>query len=108
MGKRSRRAAADTRPAGGGQTQWRRPQRVLVGRQFHDGGHVETQFAGHGRDGCAGQVGGDGPDVRRGMFAEVVVDGMVDFTRVKPLGRLGYHDYARLGEVFAMTRPSWP
>ena len=38
----------------------------------------------------------------------VIVDGMVDYARMQPIGRLGYQDYARLGEVFAMTRPSWP
>lgn len=36
---------------------------------------------------------------------EVVVDGMVDFTRFKPLGRLGYHDYAVVDNVFSMVRP---
>lgn len=38
----------------------------------------------------------------------VIVDGMVDYARMQPIARLGYHDYARLGEVVAMTRPSWP
>ena len=38
----------------------------------------------------------------------VVVDGMIDYARMQPIGRLGYQDYARLGEIFAMTRPGWP
>lgn len=31
--------------------------------------------------------------------------GMVDIARIKPIARLGYHDYAVVDEVFAMTRP---
>jgi flavin reductase (DIM6/NTAB) family NADH-FMN oxidoreductase RutF len=38
----------------------------------------------------------------------VLVDGLVDYTRLQPIGRLGYQDYPRLGEVFAMSRPGWP
>lgn len=37
---------------------------------------------------------------------DVVVDGMVDWQRLQPLSRLGYMDYATLGEVFAMNRPA--
>lgn len=32
--------------------------------------------------------------------------GMVDIARIKPIARLGYHDYAAVDEVFAMTRPT--
>ena len=35
----------------------------------------------------------------------VVVDGKVDVTRYQPLARLGYMDYTRVTEVFAMARP---
>ncbi|ASP33223.1 flavin reductase family protein [Labrenzia sp. VG12] len=35
----------------------------------------------------------------------VLVDGLVDVTRYKPLSRLGYMDYAAVGEVFQMGRP---
>ena len=38
----------------------------------------------------------------------IIVDGMVDYARMQPISRLGYQDYARLGEIFAMTRPGWP
>ncbi len=38
----------------------------------------------------------------------VIVDGMVDYARLQPIGRLGYMDYTRVGDVFAMQRPSWP
>jgi hypothetical protein len=38
----------------------------------------------------------------------VLVDGLVDYARLQPIGRLGYQDYTRLGEVFAMSRPGWP
>ena len=37
---------------------------------------------------------------------DVVVDGMIDPTRMRPLGRLGYHDYAVIDEVFQMVRPA--
>lgn len=36
---------------------------------------------------------------------EVIVDGMIDVTRYKPLSRLGYMDYGVVEEVFQMTRP---
>jgi len=35
----------------------------------------------------------------------VIVDGLVDVTRYKPLSRLGYMDYAVVSEVFQMGRP---
>ncbi len=36
---------------------------------------------------------------------DVIVNGMVDVTRYKPLSRLGYMDYAVVTEVFQMGRP---
>ncbi|MEJ8475552.1 flavin reductase family protein [Roseibium algae] len=36
----------------------------------------------------------------------VVVDGMLDLTKVRPLARLGYKDYAVVEELFQMARPS--
>jgi flavin reductase (DIM6/NTAB) family NADH-FMN oxidoreductase RutF len=38
----------------------------------------------------------------------VLVDGRVDPVRLDAIARLGYDQYARMGEVFAMTRPRWP
>jgi flavin reductase (DIM6/NTAB) family NADH-FMN oxidoreductase RutF len=38
----------------------------------------------------------------------VIVDGRVDIHRLQPIARLGGADYARIGEVFSMKRPSWP
>lgn len=38
----------------------------------------------------------------------VIVDGLVDIGKLAPIARLGYRDYARVGEVFSMTRPTWP
>jgi hypothetical protein len=35
----------------------------------------------------------------------VIIDGKVDVTRYQPLARLGYMDYARVTDVFAMARP---
>ncbi len=35
----------------------------------------------------------------------VVVDGLVDIRRYRPLARLGYHDYTMVRETFSMTRP---
>jgi len=37
---------------------------------------------------------------------EVVVDGMVDIRRVRPLGRLGYQDYVDVADLFSMRRPT--
>lgn len=36
---------------------------------------------------------------------EYINDGMVDVTRYKPIGRLGYMDYAVVESVFSMDRP---
>ena len=36
---------------------------------------------------------------------EVLTDGRVDFTKIKPLGRLGYFDYTVVDNVFAMSVP---
>jgi flavin reductase (DIM6/NTAB) family NADH-FMN oxidoreductase RutF len=37
---------------------------------------------------------------------DVIVDGMVHWQRLRPLGRLGYFDYAGLGEVITLPRPA--
>lgn len=34
-----------------------------------------------------------------------ITDGMVDTAAMKPLSRLGYHDYAVINELFTMRRP---
>lgn len=36
---------------------------------------------------------------------DVIVDGMLDITRMRPLSRLGYMDYAVIDDVFEMMRP---
>lgn len=36
---------------------------------------------------------------------EVIVDGMIDFTKVRALGRLGYNDYTVVDNIFEMRRP---
>ncbi len=36
---------------------------------------------------------------------EALTDGMIDVTRIKPIARLGYTDYAVIDDVFSMTRP---
>jgi flavin reductase (DIM6/NTAB) family NADH-FMN oxidoreductase RutF len=35
----------------------------------------------------------------------VIVDGMIDVARFKPLGRLGYMDYTVVDAPFTMMRP---
>jgi flavin reductase (DIM6/NTAB) family NADH-FMN oxidoreductase RutF len=37
-----------------------------------------------------------------------IVDGMVRYDRLDVIGRLGYRDYVRVDNVFAMERPGWP
>ena len=39
---------------------------------------------------------------------DAIVGGRVETPRLEPIARLGYDEYATLGEVFAMTRPGWP
>ncbi|MGE0797416.1 MAG: flavin reductase family protein [Lautropia sp.] len=39
---------------------------------------------------------------------DVVVDGRVDVTRIRPIARFGYQDYTVVDSVFEMVRPSWP
>jgi flavin reductase (DIM6/NTAB) family NADH-FMN oxidoreductase RutF len=36
---------------------------------------------------------------------DIVVDGMIDFARVRALGRLGYNDYTVVDNIFTMRRP---
>ncbi|MEM1065394.1 MAG: flavin reductase family protein [Pseudomonadota bacterium] len=36
---------------------------------------------------------------------DCLVDGVFDVTRFQPLARLGYRDYARVTELFSLTRP---
>lgn len=38
----------------------------------------------------------------------VIEDGRIDIARLDPIARLGYDDYARVREVFSLTRPRWP
>ncbi len=37
---------------------------------------------------------------------EVLTDGIVDITKVRPIARMGYMDYAVVNDVFTMFRPS--
>jgi flavin reductase (DIM6/NTAB) family NADH-FMN oxidoreductase RutF len=59
----------------------------------------------------------DADDPNTVVFGEVigvhiedrfVVDGLVDTARLDAIARLGYDQYTRVVEVFAMTRPGWP
>ena len=38
----------------------------------------------------------------------LIVNGMVDIRRARPIARLGYMDYCVVDEVFAMMRPADP
>ena len=38
----------------------------------------------------------------------VLTGGLVDMAKLKPIARLGYMDYTRVDQVFAMSRPPWP
>ena len=39
---------------------------------------------------------------------KVMVDGRIDYFKVRPVGRLGYLDYVEVDNSFAMERPDWP
>jgi len=39
---------------------------------------------------------------------DVIVDGMVDVTRFRPVARLGYYDYCAVEQIFTMPRPPAP
>ena len=39
---------------------------------------------------------------------DFIVDGKVDTVKLQPIGRLGYDEYVRVSEAFAMERPEWP
>jgi flavin reductase (DIM6/NTAB) family NADH-FMN oxidoreductase RutF len=39
---------------------------------------------------------------------DAIVDGRVDVRVLDPIARLGYDQYTRVVDVFAMTRPGWP
>jgi flavin reductase (DIM6/NTAB) family NADH-FMN oxidoreductase RutF len=38
----------------------------------------------------------------------VIVDGMIDIKRMRPVARLGYLDYCVVDEFFTMPRPPAP
>ena len=38
----------------------------------------------------------------------IIRDGMIDYTLMQPIGRLGYFDYVRVSDVFSLQRPGWP
>ena len=37
----------------------------------------------------------------------VMVDGRIDFFKLRPIGRLGYLDFVEVDSVFSMERPQW-
>ena len=37
----------------------------------------------------------------------VLVNGKIDFLKTRPIGRLGYHDFVEVNNVFSMPRPDW-
>ena len=37
-----------------------------------------------------------------------IVDGKVDTVKMQPIGRLGYLEYVKVDNAFAMERPTWP
>ena len=37
----------------------------------------------------------------------VLVDGRIDFFKLRPIGRLGYLDFVEVDSVFSMERPQW-
>ena len=39
---------------------------------------------------------------------KLLVDGRIDYFKVRPVGRLGYLDYVEVNNSFAMERPEWP
>ncbi len=39
---------------------------------------------------------------------EAIKDGRLDMSMARPIGRLGYMDYADAGDVFEVMRPNWP
>lgn len=58
----------------------------------------------------------DAEDPNTVVFGEVVgihidervlVDGRIDFLRLRPVGRLGYQDFVEVDSVFTMERPTW-
>ena len=42
----------------------------------------------------------------KGNSLMVLVDGLVDLTRIQPLARLGYMEYTAVEDLFAMPRPA--
>ena len=41
-----------------------------------------------------------------GVYIEdiIIVDGKIDITKLKPISRLGYNEYAVIDKIFKMTR----
>lgn len=58
-----------------------------------------------GKDGGEGYIVIIGHVVGIHLDEAVIVDGKVDVTRLRPIARLGYMDYAVVDAVFSMQRP---
>ena len=39
---------------------------------------------------------------------DIIRDGMLDYNLMQVIGRLGYRDYVRVNDIFAMDRPDYP
>ena len=38
---------------------------------------------------------------------QVIVEGRIDFLKLRPIGRLGYLDFVEVNNTFSMDRPTW-
>jgi flavin reductase (DIM6/NTAB) family NADH-FMN oxidoreductase RutF len=81
-----------------------KPPRVAASPIHLECKHLQTIKLPDGRDGLQNRVV-IGQVVGVHVADEVISDGIIDVSRVKPLARLGYLDYALIDKVFQMPRP---
>jgi flavin reductase (DIM6/NTAB) family NADH-FMN oxidoreductase RutF len=81
-----------------------RPPRVKGARAHLECVHLQTVDLPASRSG-GGNFVIIGRVVGIHIDDDLIVDGLVDVTRARPIARLGYMDYAVVDEVFRMDRP---
>lgn len=81
-----------------------KPPRVAASPVHLECRYLESVTMPRGTDGLHGKVV-FGQVIGVHIRDEVIIDGMVDFRRLRPIARMGYMDYVEMGQSFCMDRP---
>jgi flavin reductase (DIM6/NTAB) family NADH-FMN oxidoreductase RutF len=81
-----------------------KPPRVAASPVHLECRYLQSVTMPCGADGLQGKVV-FGQVIGVHIRDEVIVDGIVDFRRLRPIARMGYMDYVEMGPAFGMDRP---